>query len=72
VREPLGRRTFACTEAGRLTPGWVDLGVEVGLGVLVDLIPWGGTILGAATGAAKVRREQSDWTAVLLALNQAQ
>ena len=60
----------ALQKAGRLTPGWVDIGVDVAAGALIDIVPWGGTIYSATTGIAKVRREQSDWTAVLLTLNQ--
>lgn len=48
---------------------WTDVAVDAGVGALIDIVPWGGTMYDVATGVAKVRRERSDWTAVLLALN---
>ena len=59
----------ALLKAARLMPDWTDVAVDAGVGALIDIVPWGGTIYDVAAGVAKVRRERSDWTSVLLALN---
>jgi len=50
--------------------GWVDLGVDIAVGSLIDLIPYGGLVYSTVTGGAKVRKEEREWTTILLTLNQ--
>jgi hypothetical protein len=51
--------------------GWIDLGIDMAIGSVVDLIPYGGLLHSAVTGGAKVRKEEREWTTILLKLNPA-
>ena len=53
-----------------LMPTWGGVAAEAGAGALIDLLPYGGLIYTASTGVAKVQKERTEWTAVLLALNE--
>jgi hypothetical protein len=62
-----------CSETALLrarSAGWRDLGIDIAVGSLVDLIPYGGLVHSAVTGGARVRKEEREWTTILLALNQ--
>ena len=50
--------------------GWLDPGIDIAVGSLVDLIPYGGLVYSAVTGGAKVRKEEREWTTILLTLNE--
>lgn len=56
-----------------LMPDYEKLALDLGRGLLLDaissVIPLAGTIGDAATGLAEVRKQQSEWTAVLLTLH---
>jgi hypothetical protein len=45
---------------------WRDLGLDLAMESVVDLIPYGGLAYSTITGGAKVLRDKSEWTAILL------
>lgn len=49
---------------------WRDLGAELVVGSIVDLVPYGGLIYSALTGGAEVQKQKSEWTTILLELNE--
>jgi len=51
------------------TTKWLDVGIDLAVGSVVDLVPYGGLAYSAATGAAKLHKDKTEWTAILLALN---
>jgi len=54
-------------------PSYDKFALDLGRGLMFDaissVIPFASTIGDAASGLAEVRREQSEWTAVLLTLH---
>jgi hypothetical protein len=48
---------------------WRDVGAELLIGSLVDLVPYGGLLYSMITGGARVQKQQSEWTTFLLELN---
>jgi hypothetical protein len=51
------------------TAKWRDFGIDLALGSVIDLIPYGGLAYSAVTGGAKLHKDKTEWTAILLALN---
>jgi hypothetical protein len=51
------------------TAKWLDFGIDLAAGAVVDLVPYGGLAYSAVTGGAKLHKDKTEWTAILLALN---
>ena len=49
----------------------MDVGIDLAFGSIVDLVPYGGLAYSAVTNGAKLHRDKTEWTAVLLDLNSA-
>jgi hypothetical protein len=51
------------------TTKWLDVGIDLAVESVVDLVPYGGLAYSAVSGGAKLHKDKTEWTAILLALN---